>query len=56
MRAVLIQESTNTVVNIIELETDSKWQAPAGHFIRYSEKAAIGDVWDGEKILKQSQE
>lgn len=55
MRAALIQESNNTVVNIIELEENAKWQAPSGFFVRFTETAAIGDVWDGEKITAKAE-
>jgi hypothetical protein len=54
-RAALIDEASNIVVNIIELEHDALWQAPYGHFIRFIETAAIGDVWDGEQLVKPSE-
>jgi len=42
MKAALINELTNEVVNIIELEVDSNWQAPENHQIVFSELGAIG--------------
>lgn len=42
MRAALIDESTNEVVNVIELEVDAKWEAPIGFKIVFSEESQIG--------------
>lgn len=54
MKAALISEATNQVVNIIELEKDAKWEAPAGHFIKFSEAAHIGTYWNGEAFVTQN--
>ena len=51
MKAAIIQESTNTVVNVIELEANSIWPAPDGHFVRFDESAAIGMTWDGTQLI-----
>ena len=42
MKAALINELTNEVMNIIELEADSNWQAPENHQVVFNETAAIG--------------
>lgn len=55
-KAAIINETSNIVVNIIELELDALWQSPSGHFIRFDESAAIGGVWDGEKIINPAAE
>ena len=52
MKTALISEANNQVVNIIELEKDAKWEAPAGHFIRFSESAQIGWFWNGQAFVE----
>ena len=46
MKAAVIDEATNEVVNIIELEPDAKWEAPAGHRVKIikTETVSIGDL------------
>lgn len=51
MKYSLVNEATNQVVNIIELDESSKWEAPAGHFIKQSDTAGIGMFWDGENFI-----
>lgn len=53
MRQAIIQESTNTVINIIRLTAGSNWTPPAGHSVIPCEEAdvTIGDTYeDGEFI------
>jgi hypothetical protein len=45
MQASIIDLSTNQIVNVIELEPDAIWEAPAGHIVKYIE-AEIGNVFD----------
>jgi hypothetical protein len=45
MKAAIINESTNEVVNVIELEPGAIWEAPAGHRVKFSEEAKIGDLY-----------
>lgn len=52
MRAALIRESDGLVVNTIDLEQDSEWQAPEGHFIRFDDEAKMGMVWNGEALVE----
>lgn len=51
MKAALINELTNEVVNMIELEADGKWQAPQNHFIRFCDNAQIGDYFVDGRFL-----
>ena len=51
MRAAVIRESDSLVVNVIELEMDSNWEAPEGHFVRFADNADIGMVWDGSILI-----
>ena len=51
MRAALINELTNEVVNCIELLPDSQWEAPQNHFIRFDETAQIGYYFVENRLL-----
>lgn len=53
MRAAIIEESTSRVVNVIELEPDANWEAPAGHFVRFNENASIGMLWNGTELINE---
>jgi hypothetical protein len=59
MKAALIDESTNEVVNTIELEKNAKWEAPRGIRVVFvdednpdqvPEKAEIGKVYYEKKF------
>lgn len=52
MRAAVIRESDNTVVNVIDLEPGATWAPPAGHFVRFQEDADFGMVWDGVSLVR----
>lgn len=44
MRAALINNSTNLVENVIELEVEAQWEAPTGYRIVFSEVGRIGQL------------
>lgn len=54
MKTAIINEATNEVVNVIELERDAVWEAPFGYFVKFSETAAIGMFWDGESFANHN--
>ena len=48
MAIISILDSNNVVVNVIELELNSKWQPPENYKIG-PEGGPIGWIWDGKK-------
>jgi len=46
MRYAVINEATNEIVNMILLDPDAIWEAPAGHCVRQTDEKQIGDIWE----------
>lgn len=44
-RYAVVDESNNTVVNVIAWDGQAQWTPPPGYRIEKNEDAAIGDIW-----------
>jgi len=51
MKAAVIERATNRVVNTIEIERDAIWEAPAGHFIVFSEVATTAQAFVDQEFV-----
>lgn len=51
MKYAVINEQNNQVINVIELDSGAKWEAPAGHFIKQSDIAGIGMFYHQQEFL-----
>lgn len=53
-RYAVIDQTTKTVTNVVEIEAGATWAPPEGHVIRKSDIANPGDRWDGRKFVRPS--
>ena len=51
MKAAIIHQFSQKVVNIIELDPDEDYKPEFGHSIMFSEEARIGMVWNGSQFI-----
>ena len=56
MKRALIETSSGLVVNWIEIEEGSQWEAPEGHHLHATDGGGIGDTWDGLQFISPPQE
>lgn len=48
----ILDSATKVVVNIIELDDDTKWNLVDGTELALNHSGDIGDTWDGTKFVK----
>lgn len=52
MRKAVVRNTDGFVVNVIEIEEDSKWEPPEGCHLIDAAGGSPGDTWDGVKFVK----
>ncbi len=53
MRYALINNETNVVENVIELDDGHKWKCPENYRVERTDEHTINDIHDGEKLIAQ---
>lgn len=52
MRYALVEVTSGLVINMVEIDSNSRWYPPEGTKLILSNTAEIGDVWDGVEFTK----